>query len=107
MMCPYCGGDKIKPPKIKKWETPCFAHGLCLTCGKHPRAKVSWNKNEKMYISYSRDGRKPMPESERKSIVVAGRISPRELDDVEAGRKTIALDKTSRGNYTVVVTRTV
>jgi hypothetical protein len=60
MKCPYCKADGVQPPKVKKWETPVHAHGYCPSCGKHPRAKVSWSGDSvKMYISYSREGRTP------------------------------------------------
>ena len=88
--CPYCGG-KVTPPKVKKWETPPFAHGQCTECPRKPRAKITWNNKEQMGISYSRDGRKPMSPYDRKRNVSFPRLSERDLADIEAGRKTLTV----------------
>lgn len=84
MNCPYCGGNNVTPPKVRRGDRPSFAHGHCRDCGKRPRATVSWGDNDKMmYISYGRDGRKPI-DGERRSVVM--RVSPQEAEMVRSRR---------------------
>lgn len=107
MKCPYCGSKDVTPPKVKKWDTPSLAHGLCNTCKKKPRVKISWSSNGNMHVSYSRDGRKSIPEYDRKMYLVARRLSKRDIDKINSGEYILTLDKKYLGVYTVSVTETV
>lgn len=88
MNCPYCKIGTVKPPKVKKWETPCHAHGLCLSCGRKPRAKVSWDNDGAMYISYSRE-KYPADPKNKKTVRVQKLFTEKEWSDLLAGRAVL------------------
>lgn len=89
--CPYCGG-KVTPPNVKKFETPGHAHGLCTKCGKHPRAKVSWDKADKMFISYSREAHQRVFPADKKTILLQKWVSPNDLKLLESGEKVLTVE---------------
>jgi hypothetical protein len=83
--CPYCGGD-VKPPKVKKWETPGHAHGQCTKCPRKPRAKVAWNNAGVMHVSYSSEARKiQLSADDKKTVLVQKWISPRDWRAMQEG----------------------